>query len=293
MNKKIIKFIAKEIKETLTEVSKRELEKKVSATPVQKSKNAYRLLKQKLDEINKIFEFNSKVNEEIGGFKLTEAQFKYIRETVDKIKEQTRGFVNENQEDELGEILLKAHDLSKDLNYLNCGAKISEAIKAIRQDVGSNLNEGLVKESFKEEDIFKEIYHALEACGNVGEAKKLVMKILKFCKELLGDIDSGGEMGGFLPGGHPPFSMNEKKKTIKEGAKFSLNLVAKSIENNSDIGRDKSIEAAKLVMPFWNKIYKDGGINPQDPYVRQILIKYNLPLDSLRHAISDIVDEEN
>jgi hypothetical protein len=81
MNKdQFIKLIKEEL---IKEVSSREYGKSVSATPSQKSRNAYRLVRKKLQEIDKILEYSNKLKEEVGdSWRLNEKQLQFIQEKM-------------------------------------------------------------------------------------------------------------------------------------------------------------------------------------------------------------------
>ena len=109
------KFIDKEVKQALTEISSREYQKSVSATPSQKSRNAYKVIKKKLSEVDKILEFSNKLNEEIGGWKLNEEQLNFIREKINSIKEKSKFFNEEIDNNEVNAAALTIHNYAKQL----------------------------------------------------------------------------------------------------------------------------------------------------------------------------------
>ena len=81
MNKNELKQLIK--KQLLSEISSRDYAKSVSATPSQKSRNAYRLVRKKLQEIEKILEYSTKLKEEVGSsWRLNEQQLQFIQEKM-------------------------------------------------------------------------------------------------------------------------------------------------------------------------------------------------------------------
>lgn len=116
---KLVSFIRKEI---LNEISAREYKKSVSATPSQKSRNAYKVVKKKLSEVEKILEYSGKLNEEMGGWKLNEDQLDFIREKISSIRNKSRNFTKEikiNDPNEIDEKDGIISDIKNDLDSMD------------------------------------------------------------------------------------------------------------------------------------------------------------------------------
>jgi len=74
------------LKRKLNEVSSRSYNKQVSATPKQKAKNAFGLVRKKLNEIDAILEYSNKLKEEVGtNWALNEKQQIFINEKMRSI----------------------------------------------------------------------------------------------------------------------------------------------------------------------------------------------------------------
>lgn len=71
------------LNELLNEVSSRAYSKSIAATPSQKSKNAFRLVRKKLQEIDQILEYSNKLKEEMNNsWNLNEQQRLFINEKM-------------------------------------------------------------------------------------------------------------------------------------------------------------------------------------------------------------------
>jgi hypothetical protein len=77
-------------KKNINEVSSRDYQKSISATPSQKSRNAYKLVRKKLSEVEHILEFSSRLKEELGGWKLNEQQLSFIQEKIKSINNKAK-----------------------------------------------------------------------------------------------------------------------------------------------------------------------------------------------------------
>ena len=72
-----------EVDKSLNEVSSRDYNKQVSATPKQKANNAYRLVRKKLNEIDAILAYSSRLKEELGSsWTLNEKQLTFVQEKM-------------------------------------------------------------------------------------------------------------------------------------------------------------------------------------------------------------------
>ena len=76
----------KAFKKNINEISLRKYNSLIQANPRQKTKNAFSLLKRKLNEIDKIVELSIKLREEIGNdWKLNEKQLQHIKEKTQSL----------------------------------------------------------------------------------------------------------------------------------------------------------------------------------------------------------------